>query len=66
MIFLAQFATAYTRRWAANSVNTRIRLKAELHRANHEIALLREANYIKDARMARIDPHCRPYYPPTE
>jgi len=30
VISLAQFTAAYTRGWAANSVNTRIRLKAEL------------------------------------
>ena len=30
-----------------------------------EIALLREENRIKNARMARIDPHRRPQYPPT-
>ena len=29
VISLAQFATAHTRSWAANSVNARIRLKAE-------------------------------------
>ena len=31
-----------------------------------EIALLREEMRIKDARMARIAPHRRPHYPPTE
>jgi hypothetical protein len=52
VISLAQFATAYTRGWAANSVNSRIRLKAELERAIQEIALLREEFRIKDARLA--------------
>ena len=51
VISLAQFATVYTRGWAANSVNSRIRLKAELERANQEIALLREEIRIKDARL---------------
>ena len=66
VIALAQFATVYTRSWAANSINTRIRLKAELDRANQEIASLREELRIKDVRMAQIDPHRRPHYPPTE
>ena len=51
VISLAQYATAYTHGWAANSVNTRIRLKAELERANQEITLLHEETRIKDARM---------------
>jgi hypothetical protein len=66
VVSLAQFATAYTRSWAANIVNARIRLKTELDRAKQEIVLLREQNRIKDARMARTDPHHRPHYPPTE
>ena len=66
VISLAQFATAYTRGWAANSVNSRIRLKAKLQRAIQEIALLGEEIRIKDARLARINPHRRPHYPPTE
>ncbi len=66
VISLAQYATAYTHGWAANSVNTRIRLKAELERANQEITLLHEETRIKDARMVRINPHRRPHYPPTE
>ncbi len=66
VISLAQFTAAYTRGWAANSVNTRIRLKAELDRALQDNALLREEMRIKDVRMARIAPHQRPLYPPTE
>ena len=66
IISLAQYATVYTRSWAADSTNTRLRLKAELDRANQENALLREEMQIKDARMARIDPHRRPHYPPVE
>ena len=66
VISLAQFTLAYTRGWAANSPNSRIRLKAELDRACQEITLLREEIRIKDVRMAQLSPHRRPYYPPTE
>ena len=66
VISLAQFTVAYTRGWAADSVNSRIRLKVELDRALQDNALLREEMRIKDARMARIPPHRRPLYPPTE
>ena len=38
VVSLAQFAPAYTRSWAANSINVRVRLKAELDRAHQEIA----------------------------
>jgi len=63
---LAQFTIAYTRGWAADSANTRVRLKAKLDRALQDNALLREEMRIKDVRMARIPPHRRPLYPPTE
>ena len=66
VLSLAQFAAAYTRGWAANSINSRIRCKAELERANQEIPLLREEIRIKDACMARISPHRRPHYPLAE
>jgi hypothetical protein len=66
VISLAQFATAYTRGWAANSVNARIRLKAKLDRANEDNVKLREEIRIKDARMGQISPYRRPHYPPTE
>jgi putative transposase len=65
-ISLAQYSIAHARGWAADSVSQRVRLKAELDRALQNNALLREETRIKDARMARIDPHRRPYYPPTE
>ena len=65
VISLAQFTLAYTRGWAANSPNSRIRLKAELDRALQEITLLREEVRIKDLRMAQILPHRRPYCPPS-
>jgi len=38
----------------------------ELDRALQDNALLREETRIKDVRMARIPPHRRPLYPPTE
>ena len=66
VISLAQYATAYTRSWAADSTNARMRIKAEYDRAQQEILLLREEIRIKDARMGLISPHRRPYYPPTE
>ena len=66
VISLAQYATVYTRSWASDSTNSRVRLKAHVDRANQEIALLQEETRIKDARMGRIDPHRRPHYPPVE
>ena len=66
VISLAHYAITYTRGWAANSANARVRLAAKNDRLNQEIQLLREELHIKDARMAKIDPHRRPYYPPTE
>ena len=66
VLFLAQYAAVYTRGWAADSTNARVRLKAELDRANQELLLLREEIRIKDARLAWIDPHRRPHYPPTD
>jgi hypothetical protein len=66
VISLAQYAAVYTRSWAGDSTNSRVRLKAELDRANQEIVLLREEMRIKDARMTRIDPHRRPHCPPVE
>jgi hypothetical protein len=66
VISLAQFSLAYSRGWAADSANARLRCKAELDRAEEEVALLREELRIKDARMAQLPPHRRPYYPPAE
>ena len=65
VISLAQYATAYTRSWAADSANGRTRIKAESDRAQQEILLFREIMRSKDARMALISPHRRPYYPPS-
>jgi len=66
VIGLAQYATAYTRSWSANSPNERMRLKTENDRLEAEVALLKEEVRIKDARMARLDSRKRPQYPPTE
>ncbi len=66
VISLAQFTLAYTRGWAANSPNSRIRLKAELDRALQKITLAREELCIHKLRMTQIPPHRRPYYRPTE
>ena len=66
VLSLAQYAAVYTRGWAADGANQRVRLKADLDRADQEIALRGEEMRIKDVRVARIDPHQRPHYPPTE
>ena len=66
VISLAQYAAVYSRSWASNSINERVRLKAESDRLRQESALQREETRIKDARMARIAPHRRPHYPPPE
>ena len=49
---------------AADALNPRIRLRAELERLGRE-ASMREEIRIKDARMDQIEPHRRPYYPPA-
>ena len=65
-ISLAHFSLTYTRSWAANSWNARIRLKQENDRLQQELALVREEMRIKDARMLRIPAQRRPHYPPIE
>ena len=62
VISLAHYTIVATRGWAANSINARVRLAAENERLKQETELLREEIRIKDARMARIGPHRRPYY----
>ena len=66
VISLAQYSIAYTRGWAAGSINPRIRRTADADRHDQELALLREVMRIKDARMAQIPPQRRPHYPPPE
>ncbi len=57
VVALARYATAYTRGWASNCLNGRVRLNAENERLSQEIALLREEIRIKDARMVLITRH---------
>jgi len=66
VISLAQDAAVYTRSWAVDSTNPRVRLEAKNDRLQLEVTQLREEIRIKDARMALIDPHRRPHYLPTE
>ena len=63
---MAQFVTAYTRGWAANNPNARIRLKAKLDRSEQDNTLLREQLRIANARMASIPANRRPQYKPPE
>ena len=60
VISLAHFSLTFTRSWAANSWNARIRLEQENDRLQQELALLREEMRIKDARMERIPALIRP------
>jgi len=66
IVALAQYAAVYTRSWAADSANTRVRLRAERDQLEQEVVLLREEIRIKDARMAALSAHRRPFYPPTQ
>jgi putative transposase len=66
VIALAQYATSYTRSWAANCRLERVRLKGENDRLRQEMTLLTEEIRIKDARMKRVEPQKRPHYLPTE
>jgi len=66
VISLAHFSLTFTRSVAANSINARIRLKAENSQLRQESALPIEEGRIKDARMDRIPAQRRPHYPPVE
>ena len=66
VLSLAKYTAVYTRSWAADSPNARVRLRAENDRLLQEVALLREEIRIKDARMACLPPHRRPFYPAPE
>jgi transposase InsO family protein len=66
VIALAQYSLAYSRSWATNSPNERLRLTAKTDQLHQEVALLREEIRIKDLRMATIPAACRPHYRPTE
>ena len=65
-IALAQASLAHARSVAANSINARIRLKAEITQLRQEILLLREELRIKDSRMEQIPAQRRPHYAPVE
>ena len=65
VVSLAKYAAVYTRSWAADSSNARVRLRAEKDRLREEVALLREEMRIKDARMASLPSHRRPFDAPT-
>ena len=54
VISLAHFSLTFAGSVAANSINARIRLKAENSRLRQEIAILIEEERIKDSRMDRI------------
>ena len=63
---IAHQAITYSRSWAADSPLARVRLAAKLERAENERTLLNEEIRIKNARMARIAPKHRPFYPAAE
>ena len=65
-ISMAHFSLTFARSVAANSLNARIRLKAEISRLRQEIAVLIEETRIKDSRMDRLPAQRRPHYPPIE
>ncbi len=66
VISLSHFSLTFARSVAANSINARIRLKAEISRLRQEIAILIEEARIKDSRMGCIPAQRRPHYPPIE
>lgn len=66
VVSLAKFAAVYTRSWAADCSRVRVRFRAERDRHLEDKALLREELRIKDACMASIPAHHRPFYRPTE
>jgi transposase InsO family protein len=65
-IALAHYAIVYTRGWATDSNNPRIRHKAEGDQATDDAAMSREQIRILIARIARTPAHQRSQYPPTE
>lgn len=66
VVSLAKYAAVYTRSWAADSPNARVRFRSERDRSLEDAALLREEMRIKDTRMASVEPHRRPQYDPRE
>lgn len=65
VLSLAQYAAVYTRSWAADSVNTRVRLRAELDRVNQELLLLREEGRIFLAPALNSEDDSNKTHPPT-
>ena len=66
VISLATYILCYTRSWAANSANARVRLSAEKDQLQQQVAILREEIRIKDSRMASIPAARRPHYQLTQ
>ena len=66
VISLAQYATSYTRGWAADGINPRVRQQAEVDRLQQELACVNERLRILTARMKSIPARTRPHYKPTE
>jgi transposase InsO family protein len=66
VISLAQYATSYTRGWAADGVNPRVRQQAKVDRLQQKVALLNEQLRIITARIKSIPARHRPRYGPTE
>lgn len=64
-VSIAELALTTALGWAAQSLNPRLHLRAEIERLQQEIQLLREEIRIKDARMQHIEAQKRPNYPPT-
>jgi len=64
-VSIAEFALTTALGWATQSLNPRLRLRAEIERLRNEVLLLREEIRIKDARMEHIEAQKRPHYPPT-
>ena len=63
---MARTSLVLARGEAENHFDKRLRLHAEVDRLRTEVALLKEEIRIKDARMERLLPQRRPYYPPIE
>ncbi len=66
VVSLAQFALTTARAQAIERHRARTHRICKLDRLRQEFNLLREEMHLKDARMARIPGHRRPYYQPTD
>lgn len=65
-ISLAQYATCYTRGWAADGCNPRVHQQANVDRLNQEVVLLQDQLRIITLRLKSIPARSRPQYKPTE